>query len=153
MNKKYIILLFFLLCIIINFPPSFFLYDEGWGKYNFYKEKIANLDAGESIDFSDINNGEWTRLCIFGGYTNPHKYMKNYGNVSIFDRMSGFIKKASLFRFDEIEELETAVAYVREDQSVKIIHINSSPALLSFFSLEHVRKCTLRDNPVIKFDR
>src|SRR5436190_1820422 len=65
------------------------------------------------VDFSQLNGGEWTSACLFGGYTDPLATMRSL-NSRIDDRDSQRMMESQVrgFRLAQVEEYELAIGYI-----------------------------------------
>ncbi len=119
--------------------------------YEYYKGQIAQLSKTKQLDLSELNAGKWKIACLFGGYTIPSITMRKYGVVSKLDRFYQPLKDWPLMRFGEIEEHETMIAYVDQDDLVYFVHFGVAPDQFSYrhFTQEHVERCVSRENAII----
>ena len=106
--------------------------------YSYLHERIGEIGRGEKLNVSNLNNGNWTTACLFGGYTDPSIHMKKLGKVSLIDRVYQPLKGWSWWRLGQVEEHEIMVAYVDNFGVVTFVHL---PNKNSSDRLEHHIQC------------
>jgi len=135
---------------VVNFPPSIFIYNKNHKNYYEYSNKIMKLNSSSVLNFEKINDGHWKVLCLFGGYTNPSKYMSKYSNIPFPINFVQNFKSYSVFRFSEVEEFESLISYIDSENYVHFMHMDATPEMNANFSLEHRVICVTRENPIAK---
>ncbi len=108
-----------ILCIIglvaflalLLYKPAGDRSDLDYHRYAKALERVSvqlNQNATEDfIDLADLNHGDWTTACLFGGYTSPGKVMAKYGaNISEFDQTR--MTEATGLRMFPVEEFEAS---------------------------------------------
>ncbi len=142
----YLLFAFPIVVLLTTFP---FAFSHRHPQYADFSEIIYNAKPSQKINFAVVNDGDWTKLCFFGGYTNPLGTMRKFGDVTVFDRVYQFFKGLPLLRFGQVEESETMIAYVDGQNVVHFIHFRVTP----FASVENQIICTDRNRPSISIFR
>jgi hypothetical protein len=144
----------------VSYEP---MYDEKDPDYSHYKkifddveEELYNRRSGHtsSIDFSPLNDGEWSQVCLLGAYSNALNCMTNLGaEISKADEQRLADAGQGRFRLAQVEEQEIMIAYVDLRNRAHFIHFRrgfgkfgddvqgciSKPDTLLFFSNCHPR--------------
>ncbi len=139
------------LAVLLSYSPR---YDEDHPDHRRYAERFAALRAwldGQgaatrvSIDFADLNGGQWKTVCLFGGYTDPLREIQALG-AEIDDRDRARLTEAGRrgFRIGPIEEFELAIAYIDRENKARFIHMKSGIGPRG----QHFEKCI--DRPETK---
>ena len=139
------------LAVLTFFTTFPFRYSAGHPDFQHLSKNIAKSKGSEKLNISGLNNGNWSTACLFGGYTNPSHHMAKFGKISIADQLYQPLKSWSVWRFGQVEEHETMIAYSEKSGSTTFIHLNSTiPSMM----LEGHIQCTSRDKPffLIPFD-
>lgn len=90
------------------------------------------------IDLSELNSGEWTTACLFGGYTDPLEAMRVHGaNIDEKDRVRFTEAGSRGFRLGQVEEHEMAIAFVDLGNNARFIHFRTGIGPGG----QHLRRC------------
>jgi len=111
------------------------IYDQPHPNYRHYAEVFDRLRAelddrgarnGHYVDLSELNDGDWTTACLFGGYTNPLEAMRMRGaNIHEKDRVRFTEAGSRGFRLGQVEEREIAIAFVDLGNNAQFIHFKT----------------------------
>ncbi len=123
------------------------IYDQNDPDYSRYSEIFARLEeqlarremsSQETIDLSPLNGGDWRTACVFGGYNDPLKEMRNLGAVvSDIDQHRLSEAGSRGFRLSQVEEFEMMIAYVDRYNHAHFIHFERGIGALG----QHLRAC------------
>jgi hypothetical protein len=116
----------------LSYRPT---YDRSDPTYRRYLEAFERLRVPldqrgakkeDSVDLSELNNGEWTTACLFGGYTMPLDEMRALGaNISGRDRVRMTQAGSRGFRLAQVEEQEMVIAFVDLSNNARFIHFHT----------------------------
>src|SRR5262245_59625753 len=111
------------------------IYDQSHPNYRHFVEVFARLRAEldyrgatneDYVDLSELNDGDWTTACLFGGYTNPLEAMRIRGaNIHEKDRVRFTEAGWRGFRLGQIEEREIAIAFLDLGNNAQFIHFET----------------------------
>jgi len=123
-------------------------YSRDHPDYDRYRAEIARMHETGTLNLAELNEGNWTDACLFGGYSTPSKTMKDHGELRVLDTNEVLrqLKNAFSFRLAEVEEFEAMIAYVDPGGTVEAIHFE--PVGLH---LQNFERCTTRETPGIVY--
>jgi len=78
----------------------------------------------DAMDLSELNHGDWTTACLFGGYTRPAEKMGKLG-ANITENDQRRMSEASGFRLSPVEEFEVVIAYMDLSNNAHFIHFDT----------------------------
>ena len=118
-----------LFVVAIDYEP---IYDEKDPDYAHYEKIFADVaaelyglrpDHTDSIDFSPLNHGEWSQVCLLGAYSNALNCMTNLGaRISKADEQRLTDAGSGGFRLAQVEEHEIMIAYIDLRNRAHFIH-------------------------------
>src|SRR4029450_2815043 len=101
----------------LSYKPT---YDQSDPNYHRYLERFNRLRVQldqrgttkeDYVDLSQLNNGEWKTVCLFGGYTMPLDKMRALGgSINEKDQLRMTEAGSRGFRLGQVEESEMAIA-------------------------------------------
>lgn len=135
---------------------ALFRRDDGSGdgaalltRFDAAQARLDDRAAGLShvkVDLSDLNEGDWRKICFYGGYLNPSGELAAEGaRLSLADVV---LWKAKRFlpRLAEVEEHEFAVAMIDENGRTRLLHLSRG---LGYFG-EYDRFCVSRPETFVR---
>jgi hypothetical protein len=134
-------------------------FDESHPEYQAFAAKFDELRdqiqatrgqaSSLSLDLSDLNGGDWTVACLFGGYVNPSQRMKALGaklNAEDIVRWSKVGRESFPVRLAEVEETEIAIAYIDRTGAAGFIHFRNGIGPAG----QHYEQCIARPQIELK---
>ena len=105
----------------------------------------GSIDIEEGIDLSDLNGGDWTTACVFGGYNDPLEEMEKLGaKVSDEDRAQlGELKGG--FRIAQVEEFEIMFTFIDLTGTAQFVHFEGGIGSAG----QHLEQCITKPQTVI----
>ena len=128
----------------LAFTPRYDNSDPDYARYASIFEHLNarssrdGLTGAETLDLSHLNRGEWTRACVFAGYTNPLATMQVMGaSINEMDRVRLTEAGSRGGRLGQVEESEAAIAYIDPANRAHFIHFERGlPA-----ETQHFQRC------------
>lgn len=139
-----IIILGFLALIFLFYHQPFETTLPAYQQVSKLVEGCANSEHQVQIDFASVNDGNWTVLCITGGYGYPVEDLQRVAAAEPGTKMnvsSDLIEKWA----GAVEEFEGSVAFVANDGEVTAFR---HPAF-GHDLYQHGNQCTTRARPVM----
>ncbi|MDP1702868.1 MAG: hypothetical protein Q8L53_18160 [Aestuariivirga sp.] len=141
--------------LIFTWLAEDILYDTQDADFSWLDKRLTDIGASfvagdakeQTLDFSQLNGGQWETVCAIGGYVDPIKtIIANGGIVSETDR-ENLNKKNSGLRLGIVEEFEFMIAYIQADRSTNFIHFSYGIGSGG----QHFEKCIKRPTTVMSF--
>jgi hypothetical protein len=141
-----VVVLSFIALIISLRRPPFETALPAYQQVSKIVEGRANSEHEVEIDFASVNDGNWTILCITGGYGHPLEVLQRAAATEPGTKVN--IQSALQEKWSDgmaVEEFEGSVAFAAGDGAVTVFR---HPAF-GHELYQHGNQCTTRARPVM----
>jgi hypothetical protein len=110
------------------------------------QSQSGSYPTGVTLDFAQINDGDWAIMCLLGGYSSPSRMANSLGGTFSAQDTERLKRTKAGLRLFEIEEWETGLLYVDSAKRAHFVHFGGGFGPGG----QHYEKCIYRPDTVME---